>query len=95
MVLYGCNCVGEFCGKPFYRKAGRCSLGFGGIHLPAFHKTVTVPYLVAECGALLDLGFIVEDVVAGAGAKEHAYSHCIGPVFLNEVKRVGAVAKGL
>ena len=65
------------------------------INFPTLYETEGVPYLVAEIPALLHLGFVIEYVVSGRRAQEHAYSDSIGAIFLDEIERVRTVSESL
>ena len=66
MVFGKVHGVRELGSEPFYGFCSSGSLFCRRIHAESLYKAVAVPYLVAECGALLNLGLIVEDIVTCA-----------------------------
>ena len=95
MLLNFADGAGKEVVEPLHRNARGFGLNGLLFHAPAAHEAPGVPYLAAEVAALLHLALIVEDVVAGGRAEQHADTHCVCTVFGYEIQRIRAVAQGL
>ena len=95
MILDCLDSLVKFTVKPLDRQLIDIALLKRRINSPSLHEAERVPDLVAEIPALLHLRLVVEDVVAGRGAKEHSYPHGIGAVLGYKVKRIRGVAESL
>ncbi len=95
MAFHRFDGTGQLVAEPFDRQGGSRCLRGAVVHRPALDEPEGIPDLRAEIASLLHLRFIVEDVVAGAGAQQHADADGIGTIFGDEFQRVGAVAQGL
>ena len=62
-------------------------------HLPSFHQSEGIPYLIVEVASLLAQGLVEEDVVTGRSREHHAHAHAVGTELLDELNGVRRVAE--